>query len=151
MDMLEIHNTDLFAFRFDCFLKCTIETNFYNVVFIAHSENVLLFFHEIFVIKSYYDFKLFIYYVFVKKHELKFFQCFTCNSIIFDLYSWYRTLSKFLVILNFFLISNNETPAFTENKVFWISIIVLMFLSLTWYQEYRPKIIIELHVKHRKN
>ena len=32
-----------------------------------------------------------------------------------------------------FLISSNEAPAFTENKEIWISIIVLMFLSLIWY------------------
>ena len=57
------------SFRFDCLLKCTTETNFYNVVFNAHSENVL-FFRIIFFIKSYYDLKLFMSYVFVKKLEL---------------------------------------------------------------------------------
>ena len=56
------------SFQFDCVLKCTTETNFYNVVFNAHSENVL--FSGIFFIRSYYDLKLFIYYVFVKKLEL---------------------------------------------------------------------------------
>ena len=38
------------------------------MVFNAHSENVL--FSGIIFMKSYYDLKLFIYYVFVKKLEL---------------------------------------------------------------------------------
>ena len=37
------------------------------MVFNAHSDNVLF---SIFFIKGYYDLKLFIYYVFVKKLEL---------------------------------------------------------------------------------
>ena len=48
------------SFRFDCLLKCTTETNFYNVVFNAHSVNVLLFSGFFFFIKSYHDLKLFI-------------------------------------------------------------------------------------------
>ena len=82
------------------------------------------------------------------------------SIIIFGLYSWYQAtveINRWTKIIPFrrrnlsepnlnslwplkiFLNSNNEAPAFKENKKFWISIIVLMFLSLTWYQEYRPK------------
>ena len=57
------------SFRIDCLLKFETKTKFYNVVFNAHSENVLLF-SGIFFIISYYDLKLFISYVFVKKLEL---------------------------------------------------------------------------------
>ena len=59
------------SFRFDCLLKFETKTDFYNMFFNAHSENVLLF--SLFFIKSYYDLKLFIYYVIVKKLELQFF------------------------------------------------------------------------------
>ena len=31
------------SFRFDCLLRCTTETGFYNMVFNAHSENELFF------------------------------------------------------------------------------------------------------------
>ena len=57
------------SFLFDCLLKLETKTDFYNVVFIAHSEKVLLF-SGIFKKKIYYDLKLFISYVFVKKLEL---------------------------------------------------------------------------------
>ena len=50
------------SFRFDWLLKFETKTDFYNMVFNAHCENVL--FPEI-IKKSYYDSKLFIYYVFV--------------------------------------------------------------------------------------
>ena len=48
--------------------KFETKTDFYNMVFNAHSKNVILLFRI--KKKSYYDLKLFIYYVFVKKLEL---------------------------------------------------------------------------------
>ena len=64
--------------------------------FKAHSKNVLFFWN--FFIKSYYNLKLFIYYVFVKKLELYIFLCFTCNLIIFGLYSWYLPGDRSIII-----------------------------------------------------
>ena len=51
------------SFRFNCLLKCTTETDFYNMVFNAHSENVLLFsgiffYEKLLRFKSYYDFPM---------------------------------------------------------------------------------------------
>ena len=56
------------SFRFDCLLKFETKTDFYNMVFNAHFENVL--FSGNYFIESYYDLKLFISNVFVKKLEL---------------------------------------------------------------------------------
>ena len=69
MRTIQFHSPGLY--RFDCLLKFGTKTHFNNMFFNAHSENVL--FSGFFCLKTYYDLKLFISYVFVKKLELEFF------------------------------------------------------------------------------
>ena len=75
------------SFRFDCLLKFEIKTNFYNVFFNVHSENVLLFSGNFY--KKYLRYKIIYSICICWETQTLIFLCFRCNSRIFGLYYMY--------------------------------------------------------------